>query len=373
METMILKNVNEGLYRAYHLFRGEKAREIAPRGLKTIEISEPVATIYQCPAEMVLFDTPVERFKRDSGECGIGWNMPPFRDANPFFHFFEALWILQGREDVGFLKYFLPRMADFSDDGVKFHAPYGYRLRHGFGLDQIETAVQKLRDDHDTRQAVLSIWHPDKDWQTKKDIPCNDLIMLKIREGKLRMTVCNRSNDVVLGLFGANVVQFSTLLKYMAGRIGVGIGTYTQVSDSFHVYVDNPYYKACIDASRLPVSVDMYKNPSIDRSANGWDDEVTQGECDYMPPSELSSGVFDDDLYLFFELWDVQDSGIDVLNPDRYASKSFKHTVIPLLETLSQWRASNRDEALARVKTVAALDWRVAAEEWMLRRINKLV
>ena len=179
MKSITVRNVNHVLPLAMALLR-DIGKRVAPRGLETLEIVGPFATVYERPEEMVLFD--------------------PLRDANPFFHFFEALWILQGRQDVAFLAWFLPRMADFSDDGVTFHAPYGYRLREGFGFDQIEFCIKALRADPDTRQAVMSIWHPGLDWKATKDRPCNDMVMFKLRDGKLRMTVCNRSNDATICL-----------------------------------------------------------------------------------------------------------------------------------------------------------------------------
>jgi hypothetical protein len=50
------------------------------------------------------------------------------------------------------------------------------------------------------------------------------------------MTVYNRSNDLVWGMFGSNVVHFSMLLEFIAISVGVSIGTYTQVSCNPHIY-----------------------------------------------------------------------------------------------------------------------------------------
>ena len=50
----------------------------------------------------------------------------------------------------------------------------------------------------------------------REEIPCNTAIYFKVREGKLNMTVSNRSNDVIWGTFGANVVHMSILQEYVA-------------------------------------------------------------------------------------------------------------------------------------------------------------
>lgn len=342
-----VRNVNEALSIAMDVLA--RGKLVSPRGMQTLEHEGPFITTYEQPAEMVLFD--------------------PVRDANPMFHFFEALWILQGRDDVAFLAHFLPRMADFSDDGKTFHAPYGHRMRYAYGFDQIETAIKKLSEDKDSRQAVVSIWHPHLDWQKSRDVPCNDMLMFKIREGKLRMTVCCRSNDAVLGAYGANVVQFSTLLKYMAGRIGVGVGEYTQISDSFHVYTDNPFWVAWKNRGMdwQFGSASIYENMSVARSVHGWDDGITSGECDYMSPSDLGGGAFDEDLHTFFKEWDAG----NFISMHDYSTKSFVNTVVPMYQTLELWRAKKEDEAKASAAAIAALDWRIAVQKWMQRRVDK--
>lgn len=354
MHSITVRNVNHALPLALALLR-DTGRPVAPRGMATTEIPGPFATTYEWPVEMVLFD--------------------PVRDANPFFHLFESLWVLAGRSDVQFLAWFLPRMADFSDDGVQFHAPYGQRLRSAFGLDQIEFCIKALAEDHATRQAVMSIWHPDLDWKKTKDKPCNDMVMFKIRDGQLRMTVSNRSNDAVLGAYGANVVQFSTLLKYVAGRVGIAVGQYTQVSDSFHVYEDNPYWKAFLAANpRGGVSpvVDPYESMTISESTHGWRRDGAEGPCEFMPPNELGNGAFDEDLARFFSLWDIDSSpSSNLLNERNYETDSFVHTILPMLQALINWRAGKRDEALEVAGFTHALDWRLAAIGWMNRRINK--
>jgi hypothetical protein len=344
--------VNHALPLALALLR-DTGRRVAPRGLPTIEIVGPFATTYTQPAEMVLFD----------GE----------RDANPFFHLFEAMWILAGRKDVQFLAWFLPRMEDFSDDGVEFHAPYGYRMRHSFGFDQIEFCIKALSADRDTRQAVISIWHPALDWKSTKDRPCNDMVMLKVRKGALRMTVCNRSNDAILGAYGANVVQFSTLLRYVAGVVGVDIGEYTQISDSFHVYEDNPYWKSWLakNPSGVQQPVDPYDTQDM-RIADSAYCLANGGVSDFMNATELSSGEFDDDLISFFRYWDeTKGPSPKVMNERNYGTSSFVDTLLPMLQTLILWRAGKRVEALEVVRYVKALDWKLAATGWIQRRIAR--
>lgn len=352
MNSITVKNVNHALPLALALLR-DTGIKVAPRGMPTIELPTPFATTYENPSEMVLFDA--------------------VRDANPWFHLFESLWVLHGRDDVQFLQWFLPRMADFSDDGGKFHAPYGYRMRHSFGFDQIEFCIKALSEDHDTRQAVISIWDPAIDWKKTKDRPCNTLVMFKVRNNKLRMTVCNRSNDAILGAYGANVVQFSTLLKYVAGYVGVEIGTYTQMSDSFHVYEDNSYWLAwlAMHVAGVPGIDDPYELRDMARSTHG-NSEAPDPSCWFMPPNEISSGAFDEDLNTFFVYWDENKGpSSNLLNERNYATDSFAQTVLPMLQGLINWRQGKRPVALEVMGYVKALDWQIAGKQWMQRRIER--
>ena len=182
------------------------------------------------------------------------------RDVNIFFLLAEAVWIFAGRKDVEFLTIFNSRMGEFSDDGKVFHAPYGFRLRHwdtpsnatvsvrteqnkhAFKEDdQIRRGLELLGKDSETRRCVLSIWNADFDLFSTtptKDIPCNDLLMFKIRKEKLHLSVLNRSNDLHWGL-PTNMFQFSFILEVMARMLKVEVGAERHFSDSLHIYTNN--------------------------------------------------------------------------------------------------------------------------------------
>lgn len=173
------------------------------------------------------------------------------RNINVFFLLTEAMWIVLGRKDVKTLTNFNSNMKNFSDDGESFHAPYGFRLRHwgirtedkfdekltvAQGTDQVLNAIKIFTENPNTRQVVMSIWNPDFDLGFKtKDIPCNDIVMLKIRNGRMITTVQNRSNDLHWGL-PTNIFQFSFLTEIMAACLGIELGTQTHNSQSLHIY-----------------------------------------------------------------------------------------------------------------------------------------
>lgn len=303
-----------------------------------LEVPEPVTTEYIHTTERVLFD--------------------PVRDANPFFHLMEGLWMLAGRNDVAWITQFNKRFMSYSDDGTTFHAAYGYRWRqhfdmfgggeHGFA-DQLKKAIAMLKADPTSRRVVVQMWDPINDlWSPEeverrgsvpKDLPCNTAIYFKIRDGLLLMTVTNRSNDIVWGCYGANCVHMSMLHEYMAGMIGVGLGSYHQLSDSWHSYLDIWQKQDLTGAYMDPYGLRHVKPYPMVSKPEYWDD----------------------DLYTFM-------AGPH-LAQESYENDFFERVALPMR---SAWFAhKQKDLALAK-KHLEIMpvdnDWRLAGYEWLGRR-----
>jgi hypothetical protein len=221
-----VRNVHEALFKGMAAIALEGVERPSRNG-PVLQFPEPVCTVYERPLERVVF-----------------WDD---RDCNPFFHFFESLWMLAGRDDVAFLAQFVPRMAEFSDDGQRFHGAYGYRWRHHSGNDQLPVIIDHLRKNRDDRRQVLSMWNECSDLYKQdgmKDLPCNLQVIFQVAtDGRLDMTDTNRSNDMIWGAYGANAVHFSYLHEFMSAAIGVPTGIYRQVSNNLHVYTENPVYQ----------------------------------------------------------------------------------------------------------------------------------
>lgn len=150
-------------------FNGENVNEVFPLAVSAIQkfgientsrngpvlmFGAPVVTTYENPKDKVLFN--------------------PDRDANPYFHLFESMWMLYGGEDVKFVSFFNKRMSEYSDDGILIRgSAYGKRWRSWFGYDQLKNAIETLRKNRDSRRVVISQWDPATDpIVDSKDIPC---------------------------------------------------------------------------------------------------------------------------------------------------------------------------------------------------------
>lgn len=217
MYTVRARNINQAYVHGLTLLKTVGHPHISRNG-NVLMANEPVTTHYAYPRERVLFD--------------------PERDANPFFHLLEGLWMLAGRNDVAPLAAVVPRMREYSDDGEILHGAYGHRWTE---FAQLTNVISELRSNPSTRRAYIALWDPQADDfgdHQAKDLPCNVGIAFStdVTLKKLNMTVFNRSNDILMGAYGANVVHFSMLLEYVASRAGLEVGWYEQVSNNFHAY-----------------------------------------------------------------------------------------------------------------------------------------
>jgi thymidylate synthase len=227
--------------RALRLVRSPAASLVDGRGGEAIELSHAAIEIADPRRRWVVGRVPA---------------------INPAFAIAEIIWVVRGRSDAAFLTHWNRSLHHFVGEQEHLHGAYGSRLRSHFPVDQLLRAAEVLGANPTSRQVVLQIWDPGIDLPlpggapASEDIPCNISSMLKVRSEKLYWTQTIRSNDVFLGL-PYNVVLFTTLQEILAGWIGVDIGTYTQWSDSLHLYVRDAGKADHVELSYDPSAEDI--------------------------------------------------------------------------------------------------------------------
>lgn len=330
------RNVEEALINGIKLIQTKGVVRESRAGT-TIAINSPVTTVYHRPWERAMVNQQ--------------------RDANPFFHLFEALWILAGRKDVQFLTEFNKRMGEYSDDGATFNAPYGFRMRQGVNShkDQIEEVIKELQAGSDTRQAVLQIWDDNDLGKATKDKACNMSVVFRVRDERLDITVYNRSNDMIWGAYGANAVQFSMLQEYVAARVGIKMGRYYQVSNDFHVYLTGP--GGVLWDSLNTANWTEYQNPY---------DSIIGKNLVLMDPEDMIN--FDRDLDQFFKIYDYFGYVGLIENRAGFQSEYFNTLVIPMLMCHHIFKQFSKENALPYIGNIGALDWRMAVVSWLENR-----
>lgn len=349
MHVIHARNVNSALSLGITYLQ-EHGRPEPSRNGPVLVAPGPVTTVYARPLERVLLSAA--------------------RDANPYFHLMEALWMLAGRSDLEFLTRFNPRMSEFSDDGgVLQPGAYGYRWRRHFGYDQLEWISEELRANPASRRCVLTMWDGGQTLPWKgdageflgveaqegsgdlyaalhgsKDVPCNTHCYVDARGGALNLTVLCRSNDILWGAYGANAVHFSVLQEYLAARVGVPFGLLYQVSCNYHAYTElKGYPDARSEALR-----------QVDRR---YEDRLLR----HTPLVHIPE-LWDGELRAWFEA---------PARMRKYENYFFADVAVPMYRSWEEHKAGRYLEARFEAQSIGASDWRAACVEWLERRAAK--
>ena len=283
-------------------------------------ITEPVIATLHNPTYRVLFN--------------------PARDANPFFHIAEVVWMFSGSNNVQFIEQFNKRYREYADGGI-VHGAYGNRWLHHFGQDQIEAAGMALQKDNANRRVVMGMWDPRVDLgANKKDVPCNTQVMFRAVDDTLDMLITNRSNDMVWGMMGANIVHFTYLQEAVAFIAGLELGNYRVVTNNLHVYPDMSRFQEIYDGG-------LHSDPY---------GPYYPDQYPLLQPGECWEAL-KTDCQVYLETLDWR---------SEYTTLWFRKVALPMMEAYLHKGAEREDW----VSEVAAEDWRLAATEWIARRVR---
>lgn len=293
-------DVNELYNEVLHWAKVGERELTDTRGGKVYRMDEPLTICNRVPTRRVLFN--------------------PMRNANPFFHLMEAVWMFAGKDDLWITK-FNKNMAQFADANGTFHGAYGARW-----LEQIGPAVEMLIKDPKSRRVYVSLWDARKDLQTNSnDLPCNVGISFQTRRGKLEAHVFNRSNDIIWGMLGSNIVHFSMLQEVVAHLSGLPLGPLYQISVNAHYY---------------------------DRHFGLVKDHISEDKVPYPRPYPLHPQSW--------RTWvsDCRRVLEGTSNCSMYHHDFFPDVVLPMI---ALW------EGHGKAQSICAPDWRKAAQEWIER------
>jgi hypothetical protein len=162
------------------------------------------------------------------------------------------------------------------------------------------------------------------------------MILFKLREGKLYMTVINRSNDIHWGLYAVNFPTFGLLQELLASMLGVYMGEQTHLSNSLHYYVDQPEV--------MQINDRMIGGDKLAKSL----------------PTPLHDMAFIPGELKGYEYWDLAAEAYDLidLKPLPNNSPRFFHYAEDFL-------ACYRERNLDRLKNWPKFaDWNLAAQTW---------
>ena len=156
------------------------------------------------------------------------------------------------------------------------------------------------------------------------------------------MTVVNRSNDLIWGLLGANVVHMSYLLEYLATEIGVEVGTQTHFTNNLHTYTEsNSGWK-----------------PNEWLDVPGWYDSW------YDENGTMAVGKFtDSDLQKV-----INDPEVSYRRKTFCDNDYFTNTIRNAMRAFNHHKSREYSVAKDYCEKIEAPDWRLACTQWIEKR-----
>ena len=179
----------------------------------------------------------------------------------------ELLWFLKGDTNVKYLQDNGVRIWNewAREDGDLGHI-YGYQWRSwpdydGGTIDQIEQAVNDIKNNPDSRRIIVSAWNV-ADIPNMALPPCHAFFQFYVADDKLSLQLYQRSADTFLGV-PFNIASYALLTMMMAQVCGLKPGDFVHTFGDTHVYL-NHLEQAQLQLSREPRKLpEMIINPDV--------------------------------------------------------------------------------------------------------------
>ena len=189
----------------------------------------------------------------------------------------ELLWFLKGETNIAYLKENGVRIwNDWADDNGDLGPVYGAQWRNwnGDGIDQIQTVIDQIKNNPDSRRIIVSAWNPSVLPQSGKSFaenvadgnaalpPCHAWFQFWVANGKLSLKMYQRSADIFLGV-PFNIASYSLLLMMVAQVTGLEAGEFIHTFGDAHIYL-NHLEQVKLQMSRQPKQLPQMKiNPDV--------------------------------------------------------------------------------------------------------------
>jgi thymidylate synthase len=189
----------------------------------------------------------------------------------------EMLWFLNGETNIQRFKDAGVKIWDaWADEDGELGPVYGHQLRNfsGRGYDQLESVIDSLNNDPDSRRHVISLWNPVQ-LEYMALPPCYLYFQFFVENGKLNMFVVQRSGDMYLGV-PYDIALFTLIMNYVGEKTGllpnrlsvniVDAHVYKNQLEAVNKYLDTnilsrPSYRFCTErGARL---IDYQSGPHI--------------------------------------------------------------------------------------------------------------
>jgi thymidylate synthase len=152
----------------------------------------------------------------------------------------ELLWFLSGDSNISYLKQNgVSIWDDWADENGELGPVYGVQWRNwqaasGDSVDQISDAVQRLRDDPDSRRNIVSAWNVAEVPRMALP-PCHCMFQFYVADDKLSCQLYQRSADIFLGV-PFNIASYALLTHMLAQQAELKVGDFVWTGGDCHLY-----------------------------------------------------------------------------------------------------------------------------------------
>jgi len=168
----------------------------------------------------------------------------------------ELLWMLSGDTNIKALTDQGVHIWDkWADEKGDLGPVYGAQWRDfggtlaAVGVDQIELAIDRLREKPNDRGHVVTAWNPEA-LGAMALRPCHCLFQFYVEDGKLSCQLYQRSADIFLGV-PFNIASYALLTHLIARELDLGVGDFVHTFGDLHLYA-NHVEQAKEQLSRTP-------------------------------------------------------------------------------------------------------------------------
>jgi thymidylate synthase len=168
----------------------------------------------------------------------------------------ELLWFLKGETNIQYLReHDVTIWDEWADANGDLGPVYGaqwrtWRTADGREIDQIQRALDLIRNDPNSRRIIVSAWNVGE-LDEMALAPCHALFQFHVADGRLSCQLYQRSADVFLGV-PFNIASYALLLHMMAQQTDLRPGELVWTGGDCHLYL-NHLAQAELQLTRTPL------------------------------------------------------------------------------------------------------------------------
>jgi thymidylate synthase len=149
----------------------------------------------------------------------------------------ELLWFLRGSTNINDdLTQHTPIWDAWADEKGDLGPIYGYQWRNwgGTGIDQIESAIDLIKNNPTSRRIIVNAWNV-ADIPKMALPPCHTMFQFYVQDGRLDCQLYQRSADLALGV-PFNIASYALLTAMIANECGLAPGVFVHTMGDAHIY-----------------------------------------------------------------------------------------------------------------------------------------